>query len=316
MILTTQAAPARAQQQVKPHSDSWQVGSRTFSTTSDLVANADQFDGQAATYRFKTGPDGAPFSSREKVQNIVGGALAGSVPGAAGGALLGGGLVAIAAAADLLNQAIWYAPPAALSAALVLVPAVAGAAIGAVVGAREGARFSPQAPTSQITGQLKTEGDRVAFYPGNRTDQRVDLTSYQGAGEAELVRPESPRPDPIVSSLKGAAVGVGLVGVQIVPLVGVAAPTVVGGMVGEALDKRTLLGVGLGSFAGAALTVGSVALAATGAVSTGSLALGATALLGVTGLALGPSVFARLTEKEPYFDYGQQWWNSKSVEQR
>lgn len=294
--------------ELKPHSDSWQVGQRTFASTRDLVAHAHELDGQQAVYRFKEVPDPPPFTPSERLRNVVGGALTGAVAGAGAGALVGGGLTLLVGLADLLNQAITYAPGNPVTASLVLVPALAGAALGAAAGVGEGWRHEPGQPPREISGRLESEGGKLSFYPEQRLDRKVDLSAYQDAGQAAPTAPEPQ--NALWNTVKGAAVGAALVPAQMIPLVGIAAPVVVGSAVGQALDRRTLLGEGLGVFAGAGLMVGGLGLIISGVVSPSAVALGAAGGLGLAGAALGHKVFSSLADQErPAYQYGEQWWN-------
>lgn len=305
------SAATTQQKQIKPHTEAWNVGQDTFDSTADLVAAADRLDGKEAVYRFTTEPDSAPYSRGEKAMNVVGGALAGTIPGAVGGALLGTGLTLVVGGIQLLEQAAFYGPGADPSLALLWVPTLAGTAIGAVVGGKEGGRLGAEAAVQKIPGTLRIEGERLAFYPNNKIDQRVDLNTYQNAEEAPLVFPEPKPQNAIWNATRGAAIGAALVPAQLIPLVGVAAPTYLGAKVGEILDDRTALGTGLGAVAGAALTIGGIALANNRAIPQGKLALAFMGGLGLVGAALGHTVFSRQAEQEaaPYHDFGQQWWN-------
>jgi hypothetical protein len=294
---------------IKPYADVWLVGEESYSSTADLLASkGPQLDGTQAVYRFQTEADKAPFTSRERILNAVGGGLGGAVPGAVAGAFVAGGLLLAAGIIDVLDM-MAYGDGISVSTALVAVPTVIGAAIGATVGAKDGYALNGEAASQEIAGILKTDGEKLSFYPNGELQREVDLQAYQNAEEAKLSKPETKPQNALWNSLKGAAVGAALVPAQVIPLLGLAAPAMVGSRVGEAMDKRTELGRGLGLFTGAALTAAGIGLANAQIVPTGKLALLAAGGLGIAGAALGHTVFSNMADQPASLQYGQQWWN-------
>ncbi len=299
-----------APKQLKPHTEQWAVDGQaeTFSSTTALVSQGEALNGKQATYSYTLEAAGAPFTSGEKFANAIGVGLQGAVGGAVGGAVCGAVLSLIAGVGDLMGG-IMGGRMSGVSSAVLTVPIALGTLAGAGIGAVSGYQAeAPEAAGGSLHGTLQARDGKVLFYPNGQVDREVNLTEYQSAGEAELIKPEAVKTNAALDTVKGALVGAAIVPSVFIPLAGIAAGGYVGIEAGAALDKRTELGKGLGLTLGVAATASTIAI---GQLSSGRLeAAGALAGgLAVVGAALGHKVFEGRAQGEEHHDYGTQWWN-------
>lgn len=169
--------PQRVSQ--RPPSEEWQVGSRTFATTDELVRQSGQLpDGQEVTYRFRT----------------TGGVdlLKTTAAAAATGAVLGAVVVPVAMMALQGLQAVasvvfWPAVPAGEGIGSLLSAAGTGAAAGTlagggVIGRLAGLMYlSELVSPYQIPGHLEKDGAGLAFKPQG-AEHAIDLQAHARAG--------------------------------------------------------------------------------------------------------------------------------------
>jgi hypothetical protein len=300
------SAPAQAQPKVfKPVTESWNVNGETFTSTADLVSHSQGKDGQQAIYRFATEAAPAAFTQSEKVRNSVGKGATMAVQGAVVGGLVSAGMAAVVGLGDVLN-ALSGGSSHGVSTGLMLAPVILGALVGGSMGSMEGYKASPQAPGGEVTGVLKNSNDQLAFYPNGKVEAEVNLHQYQNAPTAEVVESASKDDGAIANTLKGAAAGAIIGPAVFVPVIGLGVGAFVGSAAGEALDKRTALGGGLGLALGAAATVGTIVAANIYGPQALAYAAGG---LGVLGAVIGHSVFSRMG-KDAHHDNGQQWWSA------
>jgi len=297
----------------KPHTEQWSVDGQTdaFTSTASLVAQGESLSGKRATYTYTKEPAPAPFTPGEKFANAVGMGLQGAAIGAGAGAVVGVVLTFIAGVGDVLGG-IMGGRMSGVSSAVMLVPVALGAGIGAVGGGVSGYKSEgPGVEGGSVSGTLQARDGKVLFYPGGQVDEEVNLSEFQSAGEAPLIKPALVRTNAAWNAIKGAAIGAAVVPGVFAPIVGMGAGGYVGFQAGKALDQRTELGKGVGLTLGLATTAASVGIMQLEMMSAGQLkAAGALAgVLGVTGAVLGNKVFNARAQKPEHHEYGAQWWN-------
>jgi hypothetical protein len=290
---------------LKPLHEKWTVGEDTFNSTQELLANVGDLHNVEATYHYRAQDEAQPFTLSEKLKNAAGVGMGVSVAGAAGGAVVGGGLVFMAGLADLLNALVGGRSHGAGN-ALMLVPVAIGTALGAAAGAGIGYSLKANAAMEAVDGVLSREAGEAAFYPKGQVEAKVDLNKFQEATTPPVSPAKIEQAGTVSSVIKGGLAGALMAPASVIPLVGLAIPPVVGYHVGEAVGDRTALGKGAGVLAGAATVVGSYAAMSSGgaqafAALAGGLALG--------GAVVGKKVFSEMGSTPARRDYGQQWWN-------
>lgn len=299
-----------APKHLKPHTENWQVDglNERYDSTSALVFQGDRLDGRKATYTYTKEAAGAPFTSGERVKNAIGVGLQGAVGGAVGGAICGVILSFMAGVGNIMGG-IMGGHVSGVSSALLTVPTALGTLAGAGIGAASGFQATaPEAAGGSIPGTLKMRDGAVLFYPNGQVDKEVNLTEYQSAGEAPVIKPEAVETNALWDTAKGAFFGAAVVPSIVIPLVGIGAGGYIGMEAGVALDKRTELGRGLGLAAGVGATAATIAIgqmSGGGYQAAGALAGG----LGVVGAVLGHKVFEARAQGTEHHQYGTQWWN-------
>lgn len=300
-------------QDYKPFSESWQVDGVDYASTRDLVGAGAQLDGKTATYSFTTEADAAPFTTKEKIANAIGGGAQGALAGVVVGAMGGAVLALMGAVGDIMTM-MAFGHPNGASNAIITIPMALGAAVGAGIGGVNSYQNEGKAASHQVTGTLQNtfgpDGkSTLAFYPNGQVDRRVDLQRYQDAPAAPTAALEE-QTNPKLNTLKGVLAGGALPFSIFIPIVGLGAGAYAGYKAGEAVDRRTELGRGLGAALGAGLSVASGF-----AMSTGDprIIAGLCAASSVVGGAVGDKVFQ--PDSQPRPDYGNSWWTKDVTQQ-
>jgi hypothetical protein len=314
IVARAQAQESQQQKTFKPFQESWQIGEDIYASTADLVQANGNLDNVEAVYRYTTEEVSAPFSRAERIKNATGDGIKGGAIGAIGGGAVGAGLAILHTAGDILGG-FMGGSMSGTSAAVITVPILIGAAIGAGVGGVNGYKAEPSVNGGEVQGLLSKTHDGTAFFPSGKVDKKVDLSTFQDAPVPDITPESTGQSKPIMNAVKGAAAGLAVLPGQFIPLAGIFGPTVIGGKVGEALDKRTSLGEGLGMLGGATVTGAAMYAVsqATGYGETSYLPLiGVAGGLATVGAVIGDKVFTAMDTVPAHRDYGQQWWNQGS----
>ena len=297
-----QLEPARPAMR-RPAAERWTVNGDTFTKTSDLVSRANDLDGAAASYIFSKD---LPLTRTERVLNVVGGTVLGTLAGGTAGYLLGGAVDTLNGVTSSMLSFIGEASTAAGTGSALTAQAV-GAAIGAAIGLVGMIKSNLRPVQGQISGELRKNGDSLMFYPQGESSQEVNLSEYQHAqtGPAK----SKPKAETVaLNTLKGAAWGVA----ASLPLVSSVGPTMLGFRVGGLMDKqRTAFGTGVGTLLGMASTAAIVAATSHAAPSTYLYVLGA---FGLAGAALGHKAYTAHAETETsHRELANQWWSKTNT---
>lgn len=291
----------------RPRSESWDVGSKKYASTTEMMA-ALPADGQPVDAVFTSEarpeapkPPPAPLTLNERLANGAVGTVVGAAGGAAAGAIGAGALVlggeVLNLIAEILTIGMAHTTPVNLPiGTIALVCAAGGAIYGAYQGSRQPELEQPKSNQYSVSGQVQrfpTSGgaDQVRFYPGGDVKKAVDLQQFAAAPEipdAPAVDFKEPEARPRwKDALAGAGYGAGIIGSSLIPLAGLVVPAMMTANAFEHLDglgpvKKENLAV-LGGVVGAGLTIaswatinvagwGAFGLLAGGAALTGAVA--------------------------------------------
>lgn len=292
---------AGAATMTRPLQERWEVGDEIHDSTSALLDSVESGQEMPASYVYSTEAPAQPFTQGEKVRNAIGNGLTGGVMGAAAGMGVSG-LALVVSALDSLTGG------KEASTVTLLAPVVLGAVIGTGFGATQGYLSEVTPEEKSVKGLLKVEDGEIAFYPGQRVDQKVDLKVYS---EAELPSPEVVvEGNAVKNAMKGAVAGAAVTAVGALPVLGPPMAALAGRGAGKLLDRRTSLGAGLGTVAGLGLAAGATMAFFAPLDSTfpyfGAVAAGA----GIAGAVVG---YLSTGDAVPERNYGSQWWNDSQV---
>lgn len=308
-IPSTQKTPDKKEQAtLKPLTERWLVGEESYASTQDLVTALGQdAENVAATYVYTTDEAESPFTKSEKIKNAIGSGIHGALGGALAGACAGAIFTLIAGVGDVLGGLMGGRMDGVANSVLT-VPLALGTLAGLGVGAAKGFQADNSPTEKAVSGVLNSKSDGLAFYPGGKVDEEVDLKAFASAPTAEVETLEIPKASRLSNAAKGATAAA-LVPAMLIPLAGPFLPVLAGENAGKELGDRTTLGSGLGALAGVGATAGIIAAISTGGVQGGLMAAG---VLGVAGAVIQDRIRAKAPTSVEKRDYGVQWWNNSS----
>lgn len=207
---------------LRPASEVWTVGDKTYASTTLLVKAAERGEiksGATALHQSRMLAFSAP-GWKERAKDAAGVAVAAGAIGAFFGGVLSAGLVVVAAMSELMTLAL-YGHPTPMGPALVWAPIGLGwffaAAIGAVVGWKDSNKF--EGFTNSRSGEIENFRGVWVFRPkGDPTPvdlaRHRDAPAYRAPITAQLTRWF----DPFLGIASAAAMGVAAYLVPLGPL--------------------------------------------------------------------------------------------------
>lgn len=296
---------------LKPLAEEWVVGEKTYSDTASLLADQQELENAAVTYKFRTQDKAEAYSQKEKLMNATGNALLGAAGGAATGAVVATAFGVLGAIGDIASAFMGGSMSG--SSVNMLAPIVLCAGGGAAVGAYMGYQATPAESNGQVQGLLTKGSQGAFFYPNGKVEAKVDLGQFAKSAVPAVTPEIKAESQPLKNAALGAAAGLVAVPGALIPLVGFFGPSAVGYDIGSKLDRRTSLGSGLGLAAGVGVTAATVATLSRSGFGMPALALAGGLALG--GALLGDKIITKMNTTPAQRNYGDQWWSRHQVAQ-